>query len=59
MPTYPATGYGYIQAGQPVSPVAFHEHFKEKPNIETAKSFLRMALLSGIVVYSFGLCKQY
>ncbi|MCB5249879.1 MAG: sugar phosphate nucleotidyltransferase [Candidatus Cloacimonadales bacterium] len=41
MPTYPATGYGYIQAGQPVSPVAFHvEHFKEKPNIETAKSFL-------------------
>jgi len=42
VPDYPATGYGYIEAGQPdqdnVCPVT---RFKEKPDPETAASFLR------------------
>lgn len=42
MPTRPETGYGYIKGiaknpGEPIIPV---EAFKEKPNLETAKSYL-------------------
>jgi len=44
-PTYPATGYGYIQYGHdkiPVGPATAYrvKTFAEKPNLETAKSFL-------------------
>jgi len=40
-PTYPATGYGYIETGDAVSEGLFHvKHFKEKPDLETAKSYL-------------------
>ena len=41
-PTYPATGYGYIHAGEEVSP-GFHGvlAFKEKPDHETAEIFFQ------------------
>jgi mannose-1-phosphate guanylyltransferase len=45
-PTYPATGYGYIQQGEPLDgeyryPVYEVKHFKEKPNEQTAQQLLR------------------
>jgi mannose-1-phosphate guanylyltransferase len=43
VPTHPATGYGYIKAGQPMhpsSPTALVERFVEKPDAATAKSYL-------------------
>jgi mannose-1-phosphate guanylyltransferase/mannose-6-phosphate isomerase len=57
-PTYPATGYGYIelktrsQGDQPVAHSAIR--FCEKPNLETAKEFLangRYAWNGGIFVF--------
>ena len=45
-PTYPSTGYGYIQQGAPLEgeykyPVYTVERFKEKPDEETAQTLLR------------------
>lgn len=41
VPTSPETGYGYIQAGAGLqSEVATVERFVEKPDLETAKSYL-------------------
>jgi mannose-1-phosphate guanylyltransferase len=45
-PTYPSTGYGYIQQGAPLEgdfryPVYTVERFKEKPDEEAAQKFLR------------------
>jgi mannose-1-phosphate guanylyltransferase len=45
-PTYPATGYGYIQQGEPLDdqyryPVYQVERFVEKPNEQTAQQLLR------------------
>jgi mannose-1-phosphate guanylyltransferase len=45
-PTYPSTGYGYIQQGAPLDgdfkyPVYQVERFKEKPDEETAQKLLR------------------
>lgn len=43
-PTYPATGYGYIQRGAQLGLYSFQacevRHFKEKPALETARQFL-------------------
>ncbi len=43
-PTYPATGYGYIESGKQVqeSPIPIFKvrQFKEKPNQETAEKFI-------------------
>lgn len=43
-PTYPETGYGYIEASDPITrdgKNAFHVHrFREKPNLETAQEFV-------------------
>ncbi len=42
IPTYPATGYGYIQAGEKANDFAYKvAQFKEKPNYETAQDFLK------------------
>ncbi len=42
VPEYPATGYGYIEAGKKYSDDTFHvKQFKEKPDIETATGFLK------------------
>jgi len=42
-PTYPSTGYGYIKAGEQIKDTgAFRvQRFVEKPNIETAKKYLK------------------
>lgn len=43
VPTHPATGYGYIRAGEPLhpsSPTAAVERFVEKPDEAAAQSFL-------------------
>lgn len=45
-PTYPSTGYGYIQQGAPLEgeyryPVYTVERFREKPDQETAQKLLR------------------
>jgi mannose-1-phosphate guanylyltransferase len=41
-PSYPATGYGYIQAGEELEPgVQEVLKFKEKPKLQTAISFLK------------------
>ena len=45
-PTYPSTGYGYIQQGAPLEgdykyPVYMVKRFKEKPDEETAQQLLR------------------
>ena len=40
-PDYPATGYGYIEAGKEIGKGMFYvKQFKEKPDLETAKAFL-------------------
>lgn len=42
VPDYPATGYGYIEAGDSQHPGIFSvRRFKEKPDLETAKGFLK------------------
>lgn len=41
LPTYPATGYGYIEAGEKIAPeVCQVLNFKEKPDKATAEHFL-------------------
>ncbi len=41
VPTYPATGYGYIEASEPISEgVLSVSRFKEKPDYDTATFFL-------------------
>jgi len=41
-PDYPATGYGYIEAGPSISEGILQvARFKEKPDLDTAKGFLR------------------
>ncbi len=42
VPEYPATGYGYIEAGEELEPgVRKVSRFKEKPDLATATEFLR------------------
>lgn len=42
VPDYPATGYGYIEAGEEHDLGIFNvTRFKEKPDLETAKGFLK------------------
>ena len=62
-PDYPATVFGYIERGDSVSgkpglPKAFDvKRFREKPDLETAKSFLQLGSFywnSGIFVWKAG-----
>jgi mannose-1-phosphate guanylyltransferase len=40
-PNYPATGYGYIEAGKKIDKQRFFvKQFKEKPDLDTAQQFL-------------------
>src|SRR5690606_10763896 len=39
-PTFPNTGFGYIQYKKSETPIKRVEQFREKPDYETAKSFL-------------------
>jgi mannose-1-phosphate guanylyltransferase len=41
-PSYPATGYGYIEVGKKLSNNSFHvKHFKEKPSLGKAIEFIQ------------------
>lgn len=57
-PEYPATGYGYIEQGEAVSEGIFQvTQFREKPDTETAESFLKTGKFSwnsGIFLFSLG-----
>ncbi len=61
-PTYPETGYGYIQRGEAVSKINNRTIYKvktfaEKPNLETAKLFLKSGDFlwnSGMFVWKTG-----
>lgn len=51
-PTYPATGFGYIKVGSPCGDgVSRAERFVEKPNLATARRYLR----SGKYVWNAGM----
>lgn len=45
-PTRPETGYGYIEAGEPHGPGRLVAGFREKPDLETAREFLRRGTFS-------------
>lgn len=54
-PTFPATGYGYIEVENPSQEISNVRSFKEKPNYEKAASFLKnggFAWNSGMFVWS-------
>lgn len=63
VPSFPATGYGYIQVEQPIrsAPWQAVERFVEKPNAEKAQAFLetqRFLWNAGIFVATLGTLKQ-
>jgi len=57
-PTHPATGYGYIEAGEALGEAAFAiRRFVEKPDLDTARGFLRQGGYlwnSGMFVFGAG-----
>jgi len=57
-PTYPATGYGYIEAGEDLGNGMFHvKQFKEKPDRTTAEAFLAAGTFfwnSGMFLWKLG-----
>ena len=50
-PTYPATGFGYIKVGKPCGKVFRADRFVEKPDLATAKKYLK----SGKYVWNAGM----
>jgi len=42
-PTHPVTGYGYIECGEPQGNEFLVSSFKEKPDLKTAKEYLKSA----------------
>ena len=58
VPDYPATGYGYIEAGELLAPQVRNVlRFKEKPDAATAEKFLRSGAFfwnSGMFCWSIG-----
>lgn len=61
-PTYPETGYGYIKAFDDSVEVKPVEMFVEKPNLETAKKYLREGNYfwnSGIFVWKISVIFEY
>lgn len=53
-PTYPETGYGYINFGKECGDAYEVEKFVEKPDLPTAKNILRPENISGTAVCSCG-----
>lgn len=53
-PTYPETGYGYINFGKECGDAYEVEKFVEKPDLPTAKNILPPENISGTAVCSFG-----
>ncbi len=62
IPTYPATGYGYIQAGEKANDFSYKvSQFKEKPNYETAQEFLKAGNFfwnSGMFAWTLGAVEE-
>ncbi len=63
-PEYPATGYGYIEAGEEISSrVREVKRFKEKPDLHTAEEFLAMGSFywnSGMFCWSIqAICEAF
>ncbi len=58
IPSYPATGYGYIQADEKANDFSYKvAQFKEKPNYETAQDFLKAGNFfwnSGMFAWTLG-----
>jgi len=52
-PTSPETGYGYIKPGQAMKNGFLVEHFKEKPDFETAGRYLREGYLWNSGMFMF------
>ena len=50
-PSYPATGFGYIKVGRPCGDVFRAERFVEKPDLATAKKYVK----SGRYVWNAGM----
>ncbi len=59
-PTYPHTGYGYIAPGKDAAPGYVVSSFKEKPQLEQAKSYIEEGYYwnAGIFMFSSELFKQ-
>jgi len=56
-PTFPATGYGYIEAGEKINELNGYKvrQFKEKPDLETAKEYINAGSYywnSGMFIWS-------
>jgi len=56
-PTFPATGYGYIEAGEKISELDGYKvrQFKEKPDLDTAKEYINAGSYywnSGMFIWS-------
>ena len=62
VPDYPATGYGYIEAGAPLTEKGkLVNRFKEKPDLPTAEAFLQTGKYfwnSGIFYWKLGVIQQ-
>ena len=62
IPTYPATGYGYIQAGEKANDFSYKvAQFKEKPNYETAQEFIKAGNFfwnSGMFAWTIGAIEE-
>ncbi|MCK9329035.1 MAG: mannose-1-phosphate guanylyltransferase [Candidatus Cloacimonetes bacterium] len=63
IPDYPATGYGYIEAGNKYSSDVFHvKQFKEKPDFDTALKFINSGNFfwnSGIFCWKLSTITRY
>jgi mannose-1-phosphate guanylyltransferase len=62
IPTYPATGYGYIQAGEKANDFSYKvAQFKEKPSYEVAQGFLKSGNFfwnSGMFAWTIGAIQE-
>ncbi|GMO59241.1 MAG: hypothetical protein Ta2D_04970 [Rickettsiales bacterium] len=61
-PTEPETGYGYIEIGKTMGNAFFVNSFKEKPNIELAKEFVKSHKYlwnAGIFMVKVGLMREF
>ncbi len=62
VPDYPATGYGYIEAGDPLTEKGKQvSRFKEKPDLATAEAFLKTGRYfwnSGIFYWKLGVIRE-
>ena len=61
VPDRPETGYGYIQAGEPIGVGYQVKSFKEKPDVETAQKYVREGSYywnAGMFTFTLGCIKE-